>query len=172
MKFKFLISIFLLSFLIGQDRSTLFSTGDDVPNPDSGGYAIQNIGNEIYGAGDRFFLSNEYMLERVYVYLTYLPEDMFDNQSVEIQLCEDDNGKPGNPIFSNTLNLDYNNYDGNWYSFSLLEECLKTEASSYYWITVLPMEGTDAQWIFSENDNFFLGGQLLISEFRFFIMKM
>ena len=154
MKFKFFISIFLLSFLIGQDRSTLFATGDDEPNPNSGGYAIQYIEDEIYGAADRFFLSNEYMLERVYVYLAYLPEDMFDNQSVELQLCEDDNGKPGNPIFSNTLNLDYNNYDGKWYSFSLLEECLKTEVSSYYWITILPMEGTDAQWIFSEDDDF------------------
>ena len=154
MKFKFFISILLLSLAIGQDRSTLFATGDGEPNPEAGGYSIQNIGDGIYGAADRFFLSNEYMLERVYVYLSYQPEYIFDTQTIEVQICEDDNGKPGDPISSNILDLDYSNFEGKWYSFSLLETCLKTEPSSYYWVSVLPMEGTNAEWIFSEDDNF------------------
>jgi len=154
MKFKFFISILLFSLSIGQDRSTLFATGDGEINPEAGGYTIQNTGDGIYGAADRFFLSNEYMLERVYVYLSYQPEYILDTQSIEVQICEDDNGKPGNPISSNILDLDYNNFEGNWYSFSLLEACLKTEPSSYYWVSVLPMEGTNAKWIFSEDDNF------------------
>jgi len=94
------------------------------------------------------------MLERVYVYLSYQPEYIFDTQTIEVQICEDDNGKPGNPISSNILDLDYNDFEGKWYSFSLLETCLKTEPSSYYWVSVLPMEGTNAEWIFSEDDNF------------------
>ena len=41
MKFKFFISILLLVIIVGQDRSTLFATSDDEPNPDLGGYTIQ-----------------------------------------------------------------------------------------------------------------------------------
>ena len=154
MKYKFFILTILLSFFIAQDRSTLFATGDGDPDASLGGHTIQFTENEVLGASDRFFLSNEYMLERVYVYLSYEPEFMFDTQSIEVQIAEDDNGKPGMPVSSNILELDYNNFEGKWYSFSLLENCLKTEPSSFYWLTVLPMEGTNAKWIYSEENSF------------------
>lgn len=154
MKYKFFILTILLSFFIAQDRSTLFATGDGDPDASLGGHSIQFTENEVLGASDRFFLSNEYMLERVYVYLSYVPEFMFDTQSIEVQIAEDDNGKPGIPVSSNILELDYDNFEGKWYSFSLLENCLKTEPSSFYWLTVLPMEGTNAKWIYSEENSF------------------
>ena len=154
MKYKFFILTILLSFFIAQDRSTLFATGDGDPDASLGGHTIQFTENEVLGASDRFFLSNEYMLERVYVYLSYEPEFMFDTQSIEVQISEDDNGKPGIPVSSNILELDYDNFEGKWYSFSLLENCLKTEPSSFYWLTVLPMEGTNAKWIYSEENSF------------------
>lgn len=154
MKYKFFILTILLSFFIAQDRSTLFATGDGDPDASLGGHSIQFTENEVLGASDRFFLSNEYMLERVYVYLSYEPEFMFDTQSIEVQIAEDDNGKPGIPVSSNILELDYDNFEGKWYSFSLLENCLKTEPSSFYWLTVLPMEGTNAKWIYSEENSF------------------
>ena len=154
MKYKFFILTILLSFFIAQDRSTLFATGDGDPDASLGGHTIQFTENDILGASDRFFLSNEYMLERVYVYLSYEPEFMFDTQSIEVQIAEDDNGKPGIPVSSNILELDYDNFEGKWYSFSLLENCLKTEPSSFYWLTVLPMEGTNAKWIYSEENSF------------------
>ncbi|OUT42749.1 MAG: hypothetical protein CBB66_00385 [bacterium TMED6] len=154
MKYKFFILTILLSFFIAQDRSTLFATGDGDPDTSLGGHSIQLTENEVLGASDRFFLSNEYMLERVYVYLSYEPEFMFDTQSIEVQIAEDDNGKPGIPVSSNILELDYDNFEGKWYSFLLLENCLKTEPSSFYWLTVLPMEGTNAKWIYSEESSF------------------
>ena len=40
------------------------------------------------------------------------------------------------------------------YSFLILDECLRTQPSSYYWLSVLPMEGTNAKWIYSEEDSF------------------
>ena len=154
MKYKFFILTILLSFFIAQDRSTLFATGAGDPDASLGGHTIQFTENDILGASDRFFLSNEYMLERVYVYLSYEPEFMFDTQSIEVQISEDANGKPGIPVSSNILELDYDNFEGKWYSFSLLENCLKTEPSSFYWLTVLPMEGTNAKWIYSEENSF------------------
>ena len=154
MKYKSFILTVLLSFFIAQDRSTLFATGDGDPDASLGGHAIQFTENQILGASDRFFLSNEYVLERVYVYLSYEPEFMFDTQTIEVQIAEDNNGKPGNPISSNILTLDYDNYEGKWYSFFLLEDCLKTDPSSFYWLTVLPMEGTNAKWIYSEENSF------------------
>ena len=86
MKLKYFIYIALLSLVINQDRTTLFSTGSEEPDPSWGGYPIHYTENEIYGAADRFYLGNEYVLERAYVYLSYSPEDMFDLQSVEVQL--------------------------------------------------------------------------------------
>jgi len=59
MKLKFLIITLMFSLTISQDRSTLFATGDGDPNPELGGYSIENIGNGILGAADRFYLSNE-----------------------------------------------------------------------------------------------------------------
>ena len=154
MKLKFLIITFLFSFIISQDRSTLFATGDGDPNPELGGYSIEDIGNGSMCAADRFYLPNEYILERIYVYLSFEPEGFFDMQSVEVQICEDDNGKPGNIVSTNIVDLNVNNFEGAWYSFLILDECLRTQPSSYYWLSVLPMDGTNAKWIYSEEDSF------------------
>ena len=154
MTIKLLIITLFLSLSISQDRSTLFSTGDGDPNPELGGYSIEDIGNGSIGAADRFYLSNEYILERLYIYLSFQPENMFDSQSVEVQINEDDNGKPGAVISTNIVNLNVNNSEGSWYSFLILDECLRTQPSRYYWLSVLPMEGTNATWIYSEEDSF------------------
>ena len=154
MKLKLFIFILLLSLALAQDRSTVFATGSDDPNPEDGGYAIQYTEDEIYGAADRFYLSSEYMLERVYAYLSFIPEDIFDQQSVRIEIAEDDNSKPGEVISSEIISLDPSDSGGKWYSISLLDDCVKTEASTYYWIVLLPLEGTNATWVYSAEDTF------------------
>ena len=155
MKLKLIISVFLFSILFTQDRATIFSTGSEEPNPAFGGYPVRHIGEEIYGAADRFFLSNEYMLERIYLYLSFAPENDEDEQLVEVQICEDNNGIPGEALSTQTLSLDSLNSSGKWYSISLLEECVRTQPTSHYWIVALPFEGTNATWLYSEEDNFY-----------------
>ena len=59
-----------------------------------------------------FIYPNEYILERIYVYLSFEPEGFFDMQSVEVQICEDDNGKPGNIVSTNIIDLNVNNFEG------------------------------------------------------------
>jgi len=154
MKLKLFIFTLLLSLVLAQDRSTVFSTGSDDPNPEDGGYAIQYTEDEIYGAADRFYLSSEYMLERVYAYLSFIPENIFDQQSIRIEIAEDDNSKPGEVISSEIISLDPSDSGGKWYSISLLDDCVKTEASTYYWIVLLPLEGTNATWVYSAEDTF------------------
>jgi len=154
MKLKLFIFTLLLSLALAQDRSTVFATGSDDPNPEDGGYTIQYTEDEIYGAADRFYLSSEYMLERVYAYLSFIPEDIFDQQSVRIEIAEDDNSKPGEVISSEIISLDPSDSGGKWYSISLLDDCVKTEASTYYWIVLLPLEGTNATWVYSAEDTF------------------
>jgi len=158
MKLKFFISVFLLSFILAQDRSTVFSTGSEDPNPEDGGYPILNnfVDDAVYGAADRFFLSNEYILERVYAYLSFIPENALDQQSVKIEIAKDDGTgrRPGEVITSQTITLDLANPDGKWYSISLLDQCIRTQSSSYYWLVVLPLEGTNATWVYSAEDNF------------------
>ena len=71
MKLKFLINnISFFIYYLDKIGLLFLLLGDGDPNPELGGYSIQDIGNEIYGAADRFYLSNEYMLERIYIYLS------------------------------------------------------------------------------------------------------
>ena len=61
-----------------------------------------------------------------------------------IEIEEDDNSKPGEVISSTIISLDPLDYQGRWYSISLLDDCVRTQSSSYYWVIVLPLEGTNA----------------------------
>lgn len=159
MKFKALSILFIFSLIVSQDRSTIFTTytGDD-PDPNAGGYSIKYIDNadenQIYGAANKFFISNEYVLERAYVYMTHIVEDAFQLQQIEVRICEDNNGEPGEILTSNIITLNPGTSEGNWYSASLLSQCAKTNESAYHWMVVLPLEGTDATWTYSNEPNF------------------
>ena len=159
MKFKALFTLFIFSLILSQDRSTIFTTytGDN-PDPNAGGYSIQYLDgteeNQIYGAANKFFISNEYVLEGVYVYMTHTVEDAFQLQQIEVRICEDNNGEPGEILTSNIITLNPGSSEGNWYSASLLSQCAKTNESAYHWMVVLPLEGTDATWIYSNEPNF------------------
>ncbi len=156
MNLKTLILALIISISFSQDRSTIFTTytGYD-PDPSLGGYSIKSTENGmLYGAGNRFYISNEYALERAYVYLSYEYEDAFELQQVEIKICNDDNGYVGECFTSNLVTLSPSNADGNWYAVSLLETCAKVDASNYYWFVVLPTEGTNAKWIYSTEPSF------------------
>ena len=159
MKFKALFTLFIFSLILSQDRSTIFTTytGDN-PDPNAGGYSIQHLDgteeNQIYGAANKFFISNEYVLEGVYIYMTHTVEDAFQLQQIEVRICEDNNGEPGEILTSNIITLNPGSSEGNWYSASLLSQCAKTNESAYHWMVVLPLEGTDATWIYSNEPNF------------------
>ena len=159
MKFKALLILFIFTLIISQDRSTIFTTytGDE-PDPTAGGYSIQYIDdaeeNQIYGAANKFFISNEYVLERVYVFISHTVEDPFQVQQIEVKVCEDNNGEPGEVLTSNIITLNPGDADGDWYSAQLLSQCAKTNSSDYHWIVVLPLEGTNATWVYSNEPDF------------------
>ena len=102
----------------------------------------------------RFYINNEYALERVYIYLSYEFEDAFELQQVQVSICEDNNGVPGDCLTDNIINLSPSNFEGNWYMVLLLETCAKINTESYYWIVVLPFEGTNAKWVYSTENTF------------------
>ena len=87
MKFKLLTILLFITTLVSQDRSTIFTTytGDD-PDPSLGGYNIEYNDSSIYGAADKFFVSNEYILERIYVYLSFETENAFEVQQIEVKI--------------------------------------------------------------------------------------
>jgi hypothetical protein len=155
MKFKFLTILLFFTLLISQDRSTICTTytGED-PDPSFGGYNIEYNDSSIYGAADKFFVTNEYVLERVYVYLSFELENAFEVQQVEVKICEDNEGKPGNPLSNSIITLNPGATEGSWYTANLLNDCIKTDANADYWIVVLPLENTNAQWIYSTSDSF------------------
>ena len=155
MKLKKLVLLFIFSLILSQDRSTIFTTytGDE-PDPTVGGYSIKYTDTEIYGAANKFFVSNEYILERVYVYMSHIVEDAFQVQQIEVRICADNNGQPGETITSNTITLSPGMASGGWYSVELLSQCAKTNVSDYHWMVVLPLEDTDATWVYSNEPNF------------------
>ena len=96
MKRKILLILLIFSLVVSQDRSTIFTTytGDE-PDPSAGGYSIKYTNednlNQIYGAANKFFVSNEYVLEGVYLYMTHIVEDTFQAQQIEVKICKDNN---------------------------------------------------------------------------------
>ncbi len=156
MKLRVLLILFIFSLIVSQDRSTIFTTytGDD-PDPAAGGYSIKYIDDtEIYGAANKFFVSNEYVLERVYFYMSHTVEDVFQTQQIEIKICADNNGQPGETLTSNIVTLSPGMSSGGWYSAELLSQCAKTNESDYHWMVMLPLEETDATWVYSNEPNF------------------
>ena len=98
---KIYLILCLFSFLVSQDRSTIFYTGP--PSDLTQGYAIsyhQSIAN-------RFTTSNDYVLEAM---VFYMPAEDLESSNIIVSIREDDNGVPGEPVselsvWSHTIDL-------------------------------------------------------------------
>ena len=79
------------SLLLSQDRSVIFNTG----SPDSTeGYII----DPNHSIANRIFVANSYVLEAMVFYMT--AEEAIGANNVVVSIREDDNGVPGEEIFS------------------------------------------------------------------------
>ena len=86
--------------------------------------------------------------------MAHTVEDAFQAQQIEIKICADNNGQPGETLTSNIITLSPGSSSGGGYSAELLSQCAKTNVSDYHWIVVLPLEDTDATWVYSNEPNF------------------
>ena len=93
MNLKAIILLLVLSPLLGQDRSLIFSTGA----PDgTEGHSIEFNGITGTSLSDRIFISNNMVLEALKIYATQVTEPAM----ATVILQADTNNSPGEEIYS------------------------------------------------------------------------
>ena len=148
MNLKAIILLLVLSPLLGQDRSLVFSTGA----PDgTEGHSIEFNGITGTSLSDRIFISNNMVLEALKVYA----EASTAPAMAKIILQADDGGLPGEEIYSWTIDVEEENHGNNYFLIITTDLCIYLDAGNYYWLT-LHADDPDSQisWYYSNNATF------------------
>ena len=148
MNLKAIILLLVLSPLLGQDRSMIFSTGA----PDgTEGHLIESNGTIGTSLSDRIFISNNMVLEALKVYA----EASTAPAMARIILQADDEGLPGEEIYSWTIDVEEENHGNNYFLIITTDLCIYLDAGNYYWLT-LHADDPDSQisWYYSNNATF------------------
>ncbi len=148
MNLKAIILLLVLSPLLGQDRSLVFSTGA----PDgTEGHSIEFNGVTGTSLSDRIFISNNMVLEALKVYA----EASTAPAMARIILQADDGGLPGEEIYSWTIDVEEENHGNNYFLIITTDLCIYLDAGNYYWLT-LHADDPDSQisWYYSNNATF------------------
>ena len=148
MNLKAIILLLVLSPLLGQDRSLIFSTGA----PDgTEGHSIEFNGITGTSLSDRIFISNNMVLEALKVYA----EASTAPAMARIILQADDGGLPGEEIYSWTIDVEEENHGNNYFLIITTDLCIYLDAGNYYWLT-LHADDPDSQisWYYSNNATF------------------
>ena len=148
MNLKAIILLLVLSPLLGQDRSLIFSTGA----PDgTEGHSIEFNGTTGTSLSDRIFISNNMVLEALKVYA----EASTAPAMARIILQADDEGLPGEEIYSWTIDVEEENHGNNYFLIITTDLCIYLDAGNYYWLT-LHADDPDSQisWYYSNNATF------------------
>ena len=148
MNLKAIILLLVLSPLLGQDRSLIFSTGA----PDgTEGHSIEFNGITGTSLSDRIFISNNMVLEALKVYA----EASTAPAMARIILQADNGGLPGEEIYSWTIDVEEENHGNNYFLIITTDLCIYLDAGNYYWLT-LHADDPDSQisWYYSNNATF------------------
>jgi hypothetical protein len=148
MNLKAIMLLLVLSPLLGQDRSLIFSTGA----PDgTEGHSIEFNGITGTSLSDRIFISNNMVLEALKVYA----EASTAPAMAKIILQADDGGLPGEEIYSWTIDVEEENHGNNYFLIITTDLCIYLDAGNYYWLT-LHADDPDSQisWYYSNNATF------------------
>ena len=148
MNLKAIILLLVLSPLLGQDRSLIFSTG--APD-DTEGHSIEFNCTNGTSLSDRIFISNNMVLEALKVYAKASTAPAM----ARIILQADDGGLPGEEIYSWTIDVDEENHGNNYFLIITTDLCIYLDAGNYYWLT-LHADDPDSQisWYYSNNATF------------------
>ena len=145
---KVILLLLVLSPLLGQDRSLVFSTGA----PDgTEGHSIEFNGITGTSLSDRIFISNNMVLEALKVYA----EASTAPAMAKIILQSDDGGLPGEEIYSWIIDVEEENHGNNYFLIITTDLCIYLDAGNYYWLT-LHADDPDSQisWYYSNNATF------------------
>ena len=148
MNLKAIILLLVLSPLLGQDRSLVFSTG--APD-DTEGHSIYFNGITGTSLSDRIFISNNMVLEALKVYAKASTAPAM----AKIILQADDGGLPGEEIYSWTIDVEEENHGNNYFLIITTDLCIYLDADNYYWITLHAEDpASQISWYYSNNATF------------------
>ena len=166
---KFLVTIFTLFFctINAQDRSLIFTTGapsgtcTSTSNPcnTDADCTLGNLCelpahhtiNNTYSLSDRIYAEQNMALEALKIYA----EAISETANVKVVLNADENGIPGEEIFSWDIDVVQENHGNNYFLIITTDECLYLDEGNYYWITLHAMDtATEIAWYYSNNSTF------------------
>ena len=148
MNLKAIILLLVLSPLLGQDRSLIFTTGSPSGTE---GYTIQWDGTSGQSVSDRIYINSNMVLEALKIYATQVTEPAM----ATVILQADTNNSPGEEIYSWEVDVSAETHGNNYFLIITTDLCIYLDEDNYYWLT-LHAADTESQiaWLYSNNATF------------------
>ena len=148
MNLKAILLLLVLSLLLGQDRSLIFTTGSPSGTE---GYSIQWDGTSGQSVSDRIYINSNMVLEALKIYATQVTEPAM----ATVILQADNNNSPGEEIYSWEVDVSAETHGNNYFLIITTDLCIYLDEGNYYWLT-LHAADTESQitWIYSNNATF------------------
>ena len=148
MNLKAIILLLVLSPLLGQDRSLIFTTGSPSGTE---GYTIEWDGTSGQSVSDRMYINSNMVLEALKIYATQVTEPAM----ATVILQADNNNSPGEEIYSWEVDVSAETHGNNYFLIITTDLCIYLDEGNYYWLT-LHAADTESQitWLYSNNATF------------------
>ncbi len=148
MNLKAIILLLVLSPLLGQDRSLIFTTGSPSGTE---GYTIEWDGTSGQSVSDRIYINSNMVLEALKIYATQVTEPAM----ATVILQADNNNSPGEEIYSWEVDVSAETHGNNYFLIITTDLCIYLDEDNYYWLT-LHAADTESQitWLYSNNATF------------------
>ena len=147
MNSKVILLLLVLSPLLGQDRSLIFTTGSPSGTE---GYTIEWDGTSGQSVSDRIYINSNMVLEALKIYATQVTEPAM----ATVILQADNNNSPGEEIYSWEVDVSAETHGNNYFLIITTDLCIYLDEGNY-WLT-LHAADTESQitWIYSNNATF------------------
>ena len=161
----------MLSVIFSQDRSLIFTTGaplgscfpsnnpcntdgdcllGETCNP-PGSHTIEFNGVTGTSLSNRIYISNNMVLEALKIYA----EASTAPAMAKVILQADNEGQPGEEIYSWILDVEEENHGNNYFLIITTDLCIYLDADNYYWLTLHANDPTSQiSWYYSNNATF------------------
>ena len=148
MNSKVILLLLVLSPLLGQDRSLIFTTGSPSGTE---GYNIEWDGTSGQSVSDRIYINSNMVLEALKIYATQVTEPAM----ATVILQADNNNSPGEEIYSWEVDVSAETHGNNYFLIITTDLCIYLDEDNYYWLT-LHAADTESQitWLYSNNATF------------------
>jgi len=148
MNSKVILLLLVLSPLLGQDRSLIFTTGSPSGTE---GYTIEWDGTSGQSVSDRIYINSNMVLEALKIYAIQVTEPAM----ATVILQADNNNSPGEEIYSWEVDVSAETHGNNYFLIITTDLCIYLDEDNYYWLT---FHATDMEsqitWLYSNNATF------------------